>query len=185
MAEKVIRSQSRDPGSGRFHPHGPLEDRYLPEPNSGCWIWIGARNSDGYGCVKINGRDVRAPRMFYERAHGAIPETMTIDHLCRVRSCVNPQHLEAVTMRENILRGDSMGARFARLRVCPKCGGPYTRYATRGNGYRVCRTCKTIKNRQWVAGNRPCALPECTRPVSARDWCHMHYLRWWRAKGLT
>jgi HNH endonuclease len=164
----------------------PFEDRYVPEPNSGCWLWIGARNSDGYGCIKIDGRDLRAPRLFYELTHGRIPETMTIDHLCRVRSCVNPQHLEAVTNRENILRGDSFAARLARQRLCPKCGGPYTRYATRGKDYRLCRHCTNIRTREWLTQRMPCVLPDCSRPASARGWCQMHYLRWWRhEKGLV
>ena len=71
------------------------------EPNSGCWLWAGADNGVGYG--KYRGK--YAHRVAYEAARGAIPEGMFLDHLCRVRCCVNPDHLEPVTNVENIRRG--------------------------------------------------------------------------------
>ncbi len=75
-------------------------DKIMPEPNSGCWFWLGAL-SRGYGSLK----NARAHRVAYEMTIGPIPEGLVIDHLCRVTSCVNPDHLEAVTQAENVRRG--------------------------------------------------------------------------------
>ena len=72
----------------------------------GCWLWQGAINTNGYGNFHNKGRTVKAHRFAYEICVGEIPKGLTIDHLCRVRHCVNPSHLEPVTMRENFLRGD-------------------------------------------------------------------------------
>jgi hypothetical protein len=76
----------------------------MPEPNSGCWLWTGAVSSEGYAVFEVAGKQVRAHRFSYERYRGKIPGDLTIDHLCRVRCCVNPNHLEVVTIQENIRR---------------------------------------------------------------------------------
>jgi hypothetical protein len=77
------------------------------DPETGCWIWMRARNPNGYGVVRspTEERQVYAHRLFYERANGPIPEGLTIDHLCNNPPCVNPAHLEAVSEAENIRRG--------------------------------------------------------------------------------
>lgn len=81
-------------------------DKVMPEPNSGCFLWTGAINYDGYGHFNVGDQKiVRAHRYAFEREFHDVPEDMCLDHLCRVRSCVNPLHLEVVTKRENILRG--------------------------------------------------------------------------------
>jgi hypothetical protein len=71
---------------------------YTVDPN-GCWIWQMSRNSGGYGLKwsPQQGRLMLAHRLYYERVHGPIPDGLQIDHLCEVRACVNPDHLEAVT----------------------------------------------------------------------------------------
>jgi hypothetical protein len=88
-----------------------LEDRYIPEPNSGCWLWLGAVSDNGYGSAwdSKNKRVLGAHRYVYESMSGPIPEGHDLDHKCRVRSCVNPNHLEPVTRKENLLRGASFG----------------------------------------------------------------------------
>lgn len=79
-------------------------DRRLIDSADKCWPWRGAIQSKGYGAL---GRGVRAHRVVvYRLVHGAIPDGLTIDHLCRNRRCVNPAHLEAVPMQENYRRGD-------------------------------------------------------------------------------
>ena len=70
-----------------------------------CWIWLGPVNRNGYGYVKRGGRKVMAHRLAYMLKHGPIPAGYVVDHLCRVRQCCNPDHLEAVTVQENTRRG--------------------------------------------------------------------------------
>lgn len=74
----------------------------------GCWLWNGHRESNGYGRFRHDGRRSGAHRFAYEAEVGPIPDGLTIDHLCRVRHCVNPAHLEAVTSRENTRRRDDL-----------------------------------------------------------------------------
>lgn len=83
----------------------PLDRHIEPEPNSGCWIWIGKRNKTGYPGLTRNYKSVLAHRLVYEVLVGPIPYDKEIDHLCRNRSCVNPAHMEVVTHRENARRG--------------------------------------------------------------------------------
>jgi len=70
-----------------------------------CWVWQHGKTPEGYGRKHTGGRTVYAHRYYYERVNGPIPDGLEIDHLCRVRECVNPGHLEAVTTTENIRRG--------------------------------------------------------------------------------
>lgn len=77
------------------------------EKTDTCWLWAGSLTTGGYGQLSIAGRLTQAHRLAYELYVGAIPEGFQIDHLCRVRHCVNPDHLEAVTQAENIRRGMS------------------------------------------------------------------------------
>lgn len=78
--------------------------RISPEPNTGCWLWSGAILRSGYGSITIDNRTRMAHRHVYEMVVGKIPSGLCIDHLCRVRSCVNPDHLEPVTTAENLRR---------------------------------------------------------------------------------
>jgi len=71
-----------------------------------CWLWTGSRSRDGYGKFEpATSVFYKAHRFAYETVVGPIPEGLTLDHLCRVRRCVNPDHLEPVTNQENLLRG--------------------------------------------------------------------------------
>lgn len=72
---------------------------------SGCWTWRGALTEEGYGSIRVRGRTQRAHRVAYELFAGAIPVGAIIDHLCRVRACCNPDHLEPVSNRTNVGRG--------------------------------------------------------------------------------
>lgn len=81
-----------------------LHAMYVAEPNSGCWLWLHSLNDRGYPYVSYRGETWRAHRLFYTLFKGAIADGMTLDHVCRVRCCVNPDHLEVVTQTENMRR---------------------------------------------------------------------------------
>src|SRR3990167_11477361 len=72
---------------------------------TGCWLWKASKDTGGYGRLNVQNRIIPAHRLSYQHWNGEIPTGKEIDHLCRNRSCVNPEHLEAVTHRENTLRG--------------------------------------------------------------------------------
>ena len=109
---------------------------------SGCWLWKGSRRAQGYGHFTVKCRQLLAHRVAYELWRGEIPAGFVIDHLCRVRHCVNPDHMEVVTIGENTSRGGN-----ALKTHCPK-GHPYTKENVyrmklgKGRGYaRRCRIC--------------------------------------------
>lgn len=118
---------------------------------SGCWLWTGGRSREGYGKFWFGGKTDLAHRYSYINFIGPIPEGLQIDHLCRVRSCCNPQHLEAVTMKENILRGESPQARHARRQYC-KNGHPLVEGNlhpdSRGWGRGSCLTCRRLAHKE-------------------------------------
>lgn len=82
-----------------------IEKNSIPEPNSGCWFWLGCLRSDGYGCIGFRGKTYLAHRLSYSMFCAEIPAGLHLDHLCRMRCCVNPKHLEPVTIAENLRRG--------------------------------------------------------------------------------
>ena len=117
----------------------------------GCWIWTAHKNNKGYGTFapKWNAR-VYAHRWSYEQAKGAIPDGLEIDHLCRNPACVNPDHLEAVTHRENILRSDAPTAVNASKTHCSN-GHPFddeNTYVRRDRAGRNCRTCNIERSKR-------------------------------------
>lgn len=136
-------------------------EKYIsPEPNSGCWLWIGTCASNGYGRFSWKDRRAQAHRYSYERSGGIIPVGMELDHLCRTPLCVNPKHLEPVTRLENILRGSGpaiLRARHASVMRCP-LGHEYTAENTRVSigrfRSRHCKTCNKERNRRVRAARR-------------------------------
>lgn len=113
-----------------------------------CWEWTaGKRSHKGYG--GFNGKHY-AHRFAYELAVGPIPDGLTLDHLCRNRLCVNPDHLEPVTARENTLRGESPNVVTARTGVCKRGHSMDDAYIER-DGSRQCRHCHNLRQRSYRA----------------------------------
>ena len=118
------------------------------EKTEKCWLWRGAYNHDGYGIGKLGPGSRLAHRISYRLSGGVLQAGHELDHLCRVRHCVNPAHLEPVTHRTNMHRGNGWAGIHARATECPR-GHPYDAENTRilRSGGRWCRTCKRNEGR--------------------------------------
>jgi hypothetical protein len=124
--------------------------------DNGCIEWTGSISADGYGLIRLGpdegSRLEYAHRWSYAHHIGPIADGLVIDHLCRNRACVHPMHLQLVTTRENLLRGESFSARNAAKTHCP-AGHPYDAANTyiaprkRGRG-RECRQCRAERRRR-------------------------------------
>jgi HNH endonuclease len=111
-----------------------------------CCVWTGAKTPSGYGVFTLNGKYCRAHRASYTLFRGRIPTGLTIDHLCRNKPCVKPSHLEAVSMKVNVLRGVNPAALNSRKTHCPQ-GHSYDDENTYRwkDGSRHCRACSREK----------------------------------------
>lgn len=115
----------------------------------GCWLWTASLYGEGYGQFMVDRRAILTHRFAYLELAGPIPAGLVLDHLCRVRRCCNPAHLEPVTNRVNVLRGETVPADNAQKTHCPQ-GHPYDEvntYVTRC-GRRKCRTCRSEQKRR-------------------------------------
>lgn len=147
-APRLIRGTPEERFWSKVNVNGPVP---ASRPELGpCWLWKGFIHK-GYGQYAITAPLlVRAHRFAYELLVGPIPQGLHLDHLCRVRSCVNPAHLEPVTCKENLLRGDTFNARNVAKTHCLN-GHEYTdenTYLTASGG-RCCRLCGREYQRQY------------------------------------
>jgi hypothetical protein len=129
----------------------------MPSTFGACWPWVGTISPYGYGQTRLGSRrdgtqrKLGAHRAVYEFAVGPIPDGLQLDHLCRVRHCVNPLHLEPVEKRVNGERGESFAAVNARKTHCPR-GHPYD--WRDANGGRGCLQCHRMVRRRAQARRR-------------------------------
>lgn len=127
-----------------------FQKKIAPCPATGCWLWVGSVMDRGYGRARAVGerKNKYTHRAVYELLVGDIPDGLQIDHLCRNRVCCNPLHLEPVTCRENLRRGDGPSAICARKTHC-KRGHEFSKENTaiRGKGKRSCRICELDRSR--------------------------------------
>ncbi|MDT0223491.1 HNH endonuclease signature motif containing protein [Gordonia sp. AC31] len=156
------------------------------EKSDGCWLWRGSSTIWGYGQFNHShpGLTKRAHKLSWESSNGPVPDGLVLDHLCRNRMCVRPDHLEPVTNRENVLRGVGITAQNARRELCV-------------NGHqlddrRLCSTCQKRKYDRQLARNKELraatlcghltrAGHPCTRRVSLGKRCPLHDS--WNTKG--
>ena len=135
---KVLGYEASDSDIKRF-------ESYIDKTDSGCWLWTGGKNIDGYGCFRLKSIIVKAHRVSYELYVDKIPKHLELDHLCRVEHCVNPKHLEAVTHRENCKR-----VYHTPRKECFK-GHSYTSENTyyAKSGKRACKACHRVWAMNW------------------------------------
>lgn len=148
----------------------PMRMRQKISHEDGCWPWIGRINNSGYSEVWYEGASCKAHRVIYALLIGPIPSGLQLDHLCRNRRCVNPEHLEPVTSRVNTLRGVSIPAQNARKTHCVRghllvADNLYTTQS------RACRACFPVRRkaneertraRPRGSGMEPAVLNSCS-----------------------
>ena len=117
-----------------------------------CWNWIASHSTNGYGRLMHKNKYVAAHRWSYESLVGPIPDGLVIDHLCRNKLCVNPAHMEPVTQRENVMRGEGIAAQNANKTHCVH-GHEFNRentyiYKTKYGPGRGCKSCGIKRKRE-------------------------------------
>lgn len=148
--------------------------KFERDDQTGCWEWTDALNNRGYGSLRVRPAPSRGAHVVaYELFVGPLPAGLEIDHLCRVRHCVNPEHLEAVTRSENMRRAPLTDALRARRRAGARAAGAATgarnvakTHCPQGHAYdeantyttptggRACRECQRTHSREWQRAKR-------------------------------
>ena len=119
------------------------------DKTNSCWNWTAAKSKLGYGRLKVNRNDLLAHRFSYEMVHGMIDPELCLDHLCRNRACVNPAHLEPVSIGENIRRGlAKAGINFNKTHCIRNHLLSGDNLYLTNDGRRQCRACGRIRTAQ-------------------------------------
>lgn len=130
----------------------PRFDKFIKkDEEKGCWLWTGNCNWGGYSKYWHDYKTIAGHRYSYTHAKGEIPPGLTIDHLCRVRNCVNPNHLEVVTMKENLKRALNTLDKRTHCNhghIFDEANSRIVR--TGGRTYRTCRACGNLRAREFA-----------------------------------
>lgn len=153
----------------------PVEQKLMARvqrTETGCWEWTGSRTAGGYGQIRRRYVVYGAHRLSYETFVGPIPEGLHLDHLCRNPPCINPEHLEPVTSRENCLRGISPAAKNAVKTHCVN-GHPLTgANLAIDRGHRACVECRRRRGRKRMRAAR------ATGPAGQEHGLRETYNKW-------
>lgn len=155
--EEYIHASQYIPGGHMATSLARFTEKYIPVPESGCWLWIGASTASGYGQMKCGRKLHRAHRVSWELHRGPIPEGLMVCHRCDVPSCVNPEHLFLGTAKENyrdcVEKGRSRGTgvfiarRMQRQHLKPHCRNGHLRtpetIGLNRLGFIYCRLCRS------------------------------------------
>lgn len=126
----------------RFKSKVFLDTLLFPVPHLGpCWLWRAGRKDSGYATFDVEGVTFRAHKWYWEQINGPVPIGFELDHLCKIRHCVNPEHLELVSHYENVMRSSNIMAVHSRKTHCPS-GHEYNLENTRlYQDRRYCKLC--------------------------------------------
>ena len=118
------------------------------QKDDGCWRWMGAHDTGGYGVVKLDGKTLRAHRVSYAINKGPLIDGLVIDHTCSNRECVNPQHLEQVTQQQNMARANLPGP-IGQTWTWPNIGADGLSECGTAGSYK--RGCRCTECKAWQA----------------------------------
>lgn len=148
-------------------------DRILVEPNTGHWFWLGALSRLGYGRIGVDGTQIGIHRYVYSHLVSPIPAGKVIDHICRVRNCVAPNHLRVVTPAQNAMENSAgFCPRRAAADHCER-GHPYSEgrnLIITKTGQRLCRICRNVYMRDLMRRRRVAQGYSSPYEVSPDGW---------------